>query len=152
LGAQYWKNSKSFIPVAEEDGIVGLTFSPSGEMNSLTHHSYTTGSNNKMQPRVNQLNDFNNDQVNYDHPTKDGLFHHHIKGGKGGESSASASCSSSSSNAGDTSSSCGSTAASSVRVTSRSRRSRTFQLALPSLHRTNALIRKNFMQTFRNIG
>lgn len=155
MGVQYWKSTKSFLPAADEDGIVGLTFSPSGEMNSLTHHSAYT---NKMQrSSVNQMNDFNNEHnanAAFDHATKDGLFHN-IKsgagGGKGGESSTTASCSSSSSNAGDTSSSCGSTAASSVRVTHK-RRSRTFTLALPSAHRTAALIRKNFMQTFRNIG
>lgn len=32
------------------------------------------------------------------------------------------------------------------------RKSRTFKLAMPSTHRSMALIRKNFMQTFRNIG
>ena len=33
-----------------------------------------------------------------------------------------------------------------------SRRSRTFKMAMPSIHRSAALIHKNFMQTFRNIG
>lgn len=32
------------------------------------------------------------------------------------------------------------------------RRSRTFKMAIPSPHRSAALIHKNFMQTFRNIG
>ena len=32
------------------------------------------------------------------------------------------------------------------------RRSRTFKMAMPSAHRSAALIHKNFMQTFRNIG
>ncbi|EFX78467.1 ABC protein, subfamily ABCH [Daphnia pulex] len=107
FGAQYWKNTKSILPVADEDGIVGLTFSPSGD--SMHGGSSTNGS-----------------------------------------SSSTASCSSSSSNAGDTSSSCGSTAASSRAVGKR--RSGTFKLAIPSWHRSAALIRKNFMQTFRNIG
>ncbi|XP_046646484.1 ABC transporter G family member 20-like [Daphnia pulicaria] len=33
-----------------------------------------------------------------------------------------------------------------------SRRSRTFKMTMPSMHRSAALIHKNFMQTFRNIG
>jgi hypothetical protein len=33
-----------------------------------------------------------------------------------------------------------------------SRRSRTFKVTMPSMHRSAALIHKNFMQTFRNIG
>ena len=146
MGVQYWKNSKSILPVAEEDGIVGLTFSPSGE-HSLTHiSSYGTangaanGGNKLQQQRstVNQMNEFNNDDRLY-----------HLKGQK--DSACTASCSSASSNAGDTSSSCGSTAASSVRIAPK-RRSNTFTLTLPSFHRTGALLRKNVMQTFRNIG
>ena len=31
MGCQYWKNNKSILPAVQEDGIVGLTFSPSGE-------------------------------------------------------------------------------------------------------------------------
>lgn len=148
MGVQYWKNSKSILPVAEEDGIVGLTFSPSGE-HSLTHIS-SYGSNNgtpvggnRMQQQrssVNQMNEFNSN-------ADDRLYQ--LKGQK--ESACTASCSSASSNAGDTSSSCGSTAASSVRITPK-RRSNTFTLTLPSAHRTGALLRKNMMQTFRNIG
>ena len=32
------------------------------------------------------------------------------------------------------------------------KRSKTFRFSMPSPHRSAALIRKNFMQTFRNIG
>ena len=153
MGAQYWKNTKSILPVADEDGIVGLTFSPSGD--SMIH----TYSNKQQQQHINQMNAFNNENTqgnNDDTPaaafdTKEGLFNlKHGGSSTNGSGSSTASCSSSSSNAGDTSSSCGSTAASSRAPGQR--RSRTFKLAMPSPHRSAALIRKNFMQTFRNIG
>jgi len=149
LGAQYWKSSKSILPVAEEDGIVGLTFSPRGGDNSMLH-TYT--GSNKQQSRngsnqqLHQMNEFNSANDASPIETKDGLFHLKHGGSSTNGGSSSASCSS----AGDTSSSCGSTAASS-RVPAK-RRSRTFNLTPPSPHRTMALIRKNFMQTFRNIG
>jgi hypothetical protein len=144
LGAQYWKSSKSILPVAEEDGIVGLTFSPSGENSML--HTYSNKQRTASNQQLHQMNEFNtaNDASPID--TKDGLYHLKHGGSSTNGGSSSASCSS----AGDTSSSCGSTAASS-RVPAK-RRSRTFNLNPPSPHRTMALIRKNFMQTFRNIG
>ncbi len=152
MGVQYWKNTKSILPVADEDGIVGLTFSPSGD--SMIH-AYSNKAAN--QQHINQMNAFNNEnQGNDDSPaatfdTKEGLFNlKHGGSSTNGSGSSTASCSSSSSNAGDTSSSCGSTAASSRAPGQR--RSRTFKLAMPSIHRSVALIRKNFMQTFRNIG
>ena len=152
MGAQYWKNSKSILPVADEDGIVGLTFSPSGD--SMIHTYSNKGSNN--QQHINQMNAFNNENQDNDSPaatfdTKEGLFNlKHGGSSTNGSGSSAASCSSSSSQAGDTSSSCGSTVASSQAPGQR--RSRTFKLAIPSPHRSAALIRKNFMQTFRNIG
>ncbi|XP_046646482.1 ABC transporter G family member 20-like isoform X3 [Daphnia pulicaria] len=152
FGAQYWKNTKSILPVADEDGIVGLTFSPSGD--SMVH-TYSNKASNNQQQHINQMNAFNNhgndDSATATFDTKEGLFNlKHGGSSTNGSSSSTASCSSSSSNAGDTSSSCGSTAASSRAVGKR--RSGTFKLAIPSWHRSSALIRKNFMQTFRNIG
>lgn len=151
MGAQYWKSSKSIIPVVEEDGIVGLTFSPAGD-NSLVR-TYS----NKAAPGAQHITHMNafNEEIHEEHhgpsiDTKEGLYQLNNKGGNSLNGSSTASCSSASSQAGDTSSSCGSTAASS-RVVSK-RRSRTFTCAMPSPHRTAALIRKNFMQTFRNIG
>jgi hypothetical protein len=152
FGAQYWKNTKSILPVADEDGIVGLTFSPSGD--SMVH-TYSNKASNNQQQHINQMNAFNNhgndDSATATFDTKEGLFNlKHGGSSTNGSSSSTASCSCSSSNAGDTSSSCGSTAASSRAVGKR--RSGTFKLAIPSWHRSSALIRKNFMQTFRNIG
>lgn len=161
LGAQYWKSSKSILPVAEEDGIVGLTFSPSGD-SSLQMHGYDNkrGSSPSSSPptpnganrpnHVSRMNEFNSADAPAAFETKDGLFNMKA-GNNSATNSSTASCSSSSSNAGDTSSSCGSTAASSVRASNK-RRSRTFACSMPSAHRSLALIRKNFMQTFRNIG
>ena len=81
--------------------------------------------------------------LHYANETKENLHYHSASSSSGGSSN--------SSNAGDTTSSCGSTSdRSSTRVVKR--RSRTFALNVPSPHRTMALIRKNFMQTFRNIG
>lgn len=152
MGVQYWKNTKSILPVADEDGIVGLTFSPAGD--SMLNTYSNKGTNNQ---HINQMNAFNHDNQGNDDSnaatfdTKESLFNlKHGGSSTNGSGSSTASCSSSSSNAGDTSSSCGSTAASSRAPGQR--RSRTFKLAMPSLHRSAALIRKNFMQTFRNIG
>ena len=161
LGAQYWKNNKSSLPVADEEGIVGLTFSPAGDSLLNTYSNKGAATNHQQQQHINQMNAFNNENQgsgNNDDPTvvvatafdtKESLFN--LKhGGSSTNGSSTASCSSTSSNAGDTSSSCGSTAASSRAPGQR--RSRTFKLAMPSAHRSAALIRKNFMQTFRNIG
>ena len=117
-------------------------------------HTYSNKASNNHQ-HINQMNAFNNqgndDSATATFDTKEGLFNlKHGGSSTNGSSSSTASCSSSSSNAGDTSSSCGSTAASSRAVGKR--RSGTFKLAIPSWHRSAALIRKNFMQTFRNIG
>lgn len=151
MGAQYWKNSKSILPVVEEDGIVGLTFCPAGD-NSLVRTYSNKGA--AAGQHITHMNAFNEDIHEEHHApsidTKDGLYHLSNKGANSLNGSSTASCSSASSQAGDTSSSCGSTAASS-RVVSK-RRSRTFACAVPSPHRTMALVRKNFMQTFRNIG
>ena len=145
LNCQYWKNNKSILPVVEEDGIVGLTFSPSVE--NLVHSQCATKTAADRQ-RVNDLNAFNGggggQKKGDDSKQQDNLF----RGDKGGSTPAS----SNSSNAGDTTSSCGSTTAGASSRVSKKRRSRTFTLAVPSPHRTAALIRKNFMQTFRNIG
>lgn len=59
--------------------------------------------------------------------------------------------SSSSSNVGDTNSSCGASTNTSVHV-GKKRSNRKIVLSLPSIHRTSALLRKNFLQTYRNIG
>lgn len=129
----YWKNNKSILP-EEEDGIVGLTFSPSGDN--------LTSFNMEQQKHINDMNALNNQRHSDDpHESKDSSLYNMKHGNHGGSSS--------SSNNGDTNSSCGSTAT--TRLPGK-RRSRTFALSVPSPHRTLALIRKNFMQTFRNIG
>jgi len=140
MGCQYWKNNKSILPAVQEDGIVGLTFSPSGD--------HITRKEPSTERRMNEMNKQrqageNGAGLHYANETKENLHYHSASSSSGGSSN--------SSNAGDTTSSCGSTSdRSSTRVVKR--RSRTFALTVPSPHRTLALIRKNFMQTFRNIG
>jgi len=140
----YWKNNKSILP-EEEDGIVGLTFSPSGD--NLVPYN-TDQQQQQKQQHINEMNELNmNNQRHGDDPNMESKESslYNLKHGNGQSSS-------SSSNNGDTSSSCGSTAHSSSSRIPGKRRSRTFALSIPSRHRTMALIRKNFMQTFRNIG
>ena len=139
----YWKSSKSVLPRANEDGVVGLTFSPSRD------NLDQMGTRPSL-PAVQRIQDLNCDPSAEDSGTapfdaKEVVCKHDAT--KTGNSST-ASCSSSSSNAGDTSSSCDSSV---VRPTKK-RGSRTFSLSMPSPHRTAALIRKNFLITLRNIG
>ena len=94
LGCQYWKNNKSILPAVQEDGIVGLTFSPSGD--SLVH---INGRNSKAgvgvgkERRINEINAFKSaDGGDYDPPqTKGDLFHSSAaSSGSGGGGSRSA--------------------------------------------------------------
>nr|QST15012.1 ABCH-like protein [Diaphanosoma celebensis] len=141
MGCQYWKSNKSILPAVQEDGIVGLTFSPSGD--HLPRKEPSTERRMNEMNKQRQVSD-NGAALHYANETKENLHYHSASSSSGGGSS-------NSSSAGDTTSSCGSTSdRSSTRVTKR--RSRTFALNVPSPHRTAALIRKNFMQTFRNIG
>nr|CAH0102208.1 unnamed protein product [Daphnia galeata] len=134
---QYWKSSKSVLPRANEDGIVGLTFSPSRE------NLEETTRNRHAVRRLYDLNvnspiegfssaPFDSREVI---SNENGLI-------KTGDRST-PSCSSASS-------SCGSTEVS--KRPTKKRGSRTFVLSMPTAHRTAALIRKNFLITLRNIG
>ena len=143
MGCQYWKNNKSILP-AEEDGIVGLTFSPSGENLS------------QVGLQANHIDEMNalNHRHHHRSDAVDGAAADSAASALASESKDSlynAQSSGASSYVGDSNSSCGASTNASVHV-SKKRRSRTMALSLPSAHRTSALIRKNFMQTFRNIG
>lgn len=135
--------SKSTIPTASSEGIVGLTFSPYRDNRTVTYstnevrfqqqshnnillNAYNRGNQVQNPETIGSPEDFLNmprNAMNYSQVNRDGISRNDITIPTNSENSG-----------------------------NQRSKSRTFKLAMPSSHRSLALIRKNFMQTFRNIG